>query len=173
MTSGNVSFFTDANRVRAQEIVARYPHAEVGDPAARAPRAGPGRLAVREAMDEIAELTGVTAADVHGTCSFYTMFKRRPCGKLVVSVCTNVTCLVTGGPEILEHLEHDVRDRRRRDRRRGRVPRRVRRRAGDAGQLRVPREAHAGARGRASSRSTSAATLTARTISGSIVGSTT
>ena len=69
-----------------------------------------------EAMDEIAELTGVTAADVHGTCSFYTMFKRRPCGKLVVSVCTNVTCLVTGGPEILEHLEERVRDRRRRRR---------------------------------------------------------
>ena len=40
-----------------------------------------------------------------GTCSFYTMFKRRPCGKLVVSVCTNVTCLVTGGPEVLDHLE--------------------------------------------------------------------
>jgi NADH-quinone oxidoreductase subunit E len=56
-------------------------------------------------MNEIAELTGVTAAEVQGTCSFYTMFKRRPCGKLVVSVCTNVTCLVTGGPEILEHLE--------------------------------------------------------------------
>ena len=49
-------------------------------------------------------LTGVTAAEVQGTCSFYTMFKRRPCGKLVVSVCTNVTCLVTGGPEVLERL---------------------------------------------------------------------
>ena len=58
-----------------------------------------------EAMDEIAELTGVTPADVQGTCSFYTMFKRRPCGQLLVSVCTNVTCLVTGGPEVLEHLE--------------------------------------------------------------------
>ena len=33
------------------------------------------------------------------------MFKRRPCGRLLVSVCTNVTCLVTGGPEVLEHLE--------------------------------------------------------------------
>ena len=33
------------------------------------------------------------------------MFKRRPCGRLLVSVCTNVTCLVTGGPEILEHLD--------------------------------------------------------------------
>ena len=51
------------------------------------------------------ELTGTTAADVLGTCSFYTMLKRRPCGKLVVSVCTNVTCLVTGGPEVLDHLE--------------------------------------------------------------------
>ena len=29
----------------------------------------------------------------------------RPCGKLVVSVCTNVSCLVNGGPELLEHLE--------------------------------------------------------------------
>ncbi|MBJ7512774.1 MAG: NAD(P)H-dependent oxidoreductase subunit E, partial [Acidimicrobiia bacterium] len=26
-------------------------------------------------------------------------------GRLVVSVCTNVTCLVMGGPEVLEHLE--------------------------------------------------------------------
>jgi NADH-quinone oxidoreductase subunit E len=41
---------------------------------------------------------------VQGTCSFYTMFKRRPCGSLIVSVCTNVTCLVTGGPEILDQL---------------------------------------------------------------------
>ena len=56
-------------------------------------------------MEEIAELTEVTPAIVLGTCSFYTMFKRRPCGRLLVSVCTNVTCLVTGGPEILEHLE--------------------------------------------------------------------
>jgi NADH-quinone oxidoreductase subunit E len=56
-------------------------------------------------MEQIAALTGVTAAEVQGTCSFYTMFKRRPCGSLLVSVCTNVTCLVTGGPEVLEHLE--------------------------------------------------------------------
>jgi NADH-quinone oxidoreductase subunit E len=47
----------------------------------------------------------VTAAEAQATISFYTMFKRRPCGKLIVSVCTNVTCLVVGGPEVLEHLE--------------------------------------------------------------------
>jgi NADH-quinone oxidoreductase subunit E len=32
------------------------------------------------------------------------MFKRAPVGKLVVSVCTNVTCLVNGGPELLGAL---------------------------------------------------------------------
>ena len=100
-----MTFFTDANRVRAKEIVDRYPRAKSAIlPLAHLAQDQHGWLTA-EAMDEIAELTGVTAADVQGTCSFYTMLKRRPCGRFVVSVCTNVTCLVTGGPEILEHLE--------------------------------------------------------------------
>jgi NADH-quinone oxidoreductase subunit E len=93
--------------VRAKEIVARYPYAKSAIlPLAHLAQDQAGWL-TSEAMAEIAELTGVSAADVQGTCSFYTMFKRRPCGRLVVSVCTNVTCLVTGGPEVLEHLEHE------------------------------------------------------------------
>jgi len=96
--------FTDANRTRAQEIVALYPRPKSAIlPLGHLAQDQDGWLS-DEAMREIAELTGVTAADVLGTCSFYTMFKRRPCGKLVVSVCTNVTCLVTGGPEVLERL---------------------------------------------------------------------
>ena len=102
-----MTFFTEANRVRAKEIVARYPRPKSAIlPLAHLAQDQDGWLSPA-AMDEIAELTGVTAAEVQGTCSFYTMFKRRPCGRLVVSVCTNVTCLVTGGPEILEHLEHN------------------------------------------------------------------
>jgi NADH-quinone oxidoreductase subunit E len=98
--------FSDANLTRAREIVARYPRAKSAIlPLAHLAQDQDGWL-TREAMEEIAELTGVTAAEVQGTCSFYTMFKRRPCGSLLVSVCTNVTCLVTGGPEILDHLEH-------------------------------------------------------------------
>jgi len=97
--------FTVSNRARAEEIVARYPRPKSAIlPLAHLAQDQDGWLS-DDAMQEIAELAGVTAADVLGTCSFYTMFKRRPCGKLVVSVCTNVTCLVTGGPEILEHLE--------------------------------------------------------------------
>ena len=100
-----MSFFTEANRTRAKEIVARYPRAKSAIlPLAHLAQDQHGWLSA-EAMTEIADLTGVTAADVQGTCSFYTMLKHRPCGRFVVSVCTNVTCLVTGGPEVLEHLE--------------------------------------------------------------------
>ena len=100
-----MTFFDDANLKRAQEIVALYPRPKSAIlPLAHLAQDQHGWLPP-EAMEQIGELTGVTTADVQGTCSFYTMFKRRPCGRFVVSVCTNVTCLVTGGPEVLEHLE--------------------------------------------------------------------
>jgi NADH-quinone oxidoreductase subunit E len=98
--------FSDQNLQRAKAIVAQYPRPKSAIlPLAHLAQDQDGWLSP-EAMDEIATLTGETTAIVQGTCSFYTMFKRRPCGRLVVSVCTNVTCLVTGGPEILDHLDN-------------------------------------------------------------------
>ena len=100
-----MTFFSEANRGRAKEMVARYPRPKSAIlPLAHLAQDQHGWLSA-EAMNEIAELTGVTTAEVQGTCSFYTMLKHRPCGRFVVSVCTNVTCLVTGGPEVLHHLE--------------------------------------------------------------------
>jgi NADH-quinone oxidoreductase subunit E len=98
--------FTDANRKRAAEIVALYPdpHSAIL-PLAHLAQDQDGWLSL-EAMDEISEFCNTTAADVQGVTSFYTMYKRRPCGNLVVSVCTNVTCIVLGGQEVLDHLEH-------------------------------------------------------------------
>ena len=97
--------FTEAHRSEVSEIIGRYPHPKSAIlPLAHLAQDHDGWLSP-EVMVEIASLVGVTPAEVQGTCSFYTMFKRRPCGRLVVSVCTNVSCLVTGGPEILEHLE--------------------------------------------------------------------
>ena len=88
------------NLARAREIVAQYPRPKSAIlPLAHLAQDQDGWLRP-EAMREIADLVGVTPAEVNGTCSFYTMFKRTPCGKYVVSVCTNVTCLVLGGPEI-------------------------------------------------------------------------
>ena len=56
-------------------------------------------------MEHIAELLDLTPAEVLGTASFYEMFKLEPVGKYLVNVCTNISCLLVGGEELLEHCE--------------------------------------------------------------------
>jgi NADH-quinone oxidoreductase E subunit len=58
-----------------------------------------------EAMEEIAALVGVTPAEVRGTATFYDMLHTEPVGTYVVSVCTNIACLLGGAQELLEHAE--------------------------------------------------------------------
>lgn len=97
--------FTAENRARADQIIALYPQPRSAIlPLAHLAQDQDGYL-TEEAMIEIAELVGVTPAEVHGTTTFYTMFKRTPEKKLLISVCTNATCLVMGGPELLAELE--------------------------------------------------------------------
>jgi len=98
------SYFSAANLVRAREVVALYPQPKSAIlPLAHLAQDQDGWLSPG-AVEEIAGLVGVTPAEVQATVSFYTMFKREECGRLLVSVCTNVSCLVNGGPEVLEHL---------------------------------------------------------------------
>ena len=61
-----------------------------------------------EAMGEIAELVGVTAAEVRGTATFYDMLHTEPVGTYVVSVCTNIACLLGGAQELLAHAESSL-----------------------------------------------------------------
>jgi NADH-quinone oxidoreductase subunit E len=102
--------FSADNLQRARETISQYPSSRSALlPLLHLAQDQDGWVS-NEAMTEIAGLLGLTRADVYGTCSFYTMFKLAPVGKYVVSVCTNVTCLVTGGPAILHHLEQAYAD---------------------------------------------------------------
>lgn len=101
-----MTFFTEENRQRAQAIVERYPvRRSAVMPLLHLAQDQAGWVS-EEAMREIAALLELEPAQVLGTCAFYTMYKREPVGRFVVSVCTNVSCLVTGGPEILADLRH-------------------------------------------------------------------
>jgi NADH:ubiquinone oxidoreductase subunit E len=102
--------FSAANLDKARELIARYPHKKSATlPLLHLAQDQDGWV-TPEAMVEIADLLDLTPAIVLGTCSFYTMFKREPVGKLIVSVCTNVSCLVNGGSPLLEHLERRYAD---------------------------------------------------------------
>jgi NADH:ubiquinone oxidoreductase subunit E len=102
--------FNAANLDRAREIIARYPQKKSAVlPLLHLAQDQDGWVAP-EAIVEVAHLLDLTPVVVLGTCSFYTMFKREPPGRLIVSVCTNVSCLVNGGPALLEHLERRYAD---------------------------------------------------------------
>ena len=58
-----------------------------------------------EAITEIAELCGVSEAEARGTATFYDMLHTEPVGTYVLSVCTNIACMLGGALELLEHAE--------------------------------------------------------------------
>ena len=90
---------------RAREIIARYPQPRSALlPLLYLAQEQDGYVA-DDAMEHIAELLDLTPAEVLGTASFYTMFKREPLGRHLVSLCTNIACLLDGAYELLEHAE--------------------------------------------------------------------
>ncbi len=58
-------------------------------------------------MDEVAELLGLSSAYVRGVATFYTMYNKRPVGRFLIHVCTNISCNLCGADEVLAaFLEH-------------------------------------------------------------------
>ncbi len=100
-----MSRLTEANVAIAHDIIARYPRAKSAlIPLLHLAQEQDGWVS-DEAMAHLAELVGVTPAEVRGTCTFYEMFKLHPVGTYMVNVCTNIACQLLGGEELLEHAE--------------------------------------------------------------------
>jgi len=100
-----VSHLRSDLRTRAEELVALYPEKRSAlIPLCHLAQEQDGWL-TPEATSEIAELCGVTAAEVQGTATFYDMLHTEPVGTYAVAVCTNIACLLGGALELLEHAE--------------------------------------------------------------------
>jgi NADH-quinone oxidoreductase subunit E len=56
-------------------------------------------------MDAIAAYLGLPPIQVYEVASFYSMFETRPVGRIHVSVCTNISCMLRGSDRIVAHLE--------------------------------------------------------------------
>ena len=59
-------------------------------------------------MDAVAAYLDLPRVQVYEVATFYSMFETTPVGRHHVSVCTNVSCMLRGGDEILAHLEHKL-----------------------------------------------------------------
>ncbi|MGI9605251.1 MAG: NADH-quinone oxidoreductase subunit NuoE [Acidimicrobiales bacterium] len=103
-----MSRLTDANVSLASEIIARYPRAKSAlIPLLHLAQEQEGWVS-DEAMTHIADLVGVTPAEVRGTCTFYEMFKLHPVGTYMLNICTNISCQLNGGEELLQHAEESL-----------------------------------------------------------------
>jgi NADH-quinone oxidoreductase subunit E len=98
----------DKTYAELREIAARYPEPRSGLlPMLHLVQSAHGRI-TPEGIEACADILGISAADVSGVATFYTMYKRRPVGDYHVGVCTNTLCAVMGGDVIFERLKEHL-----------------------------------------------------------------
>ncbi|TDC36455.1 NADH-quinone oxidoreductase subunit NuoE [Micromonospora sp. 15K316] len=104
-----MTVFTEQTRERAREIISRYPADRSRSallPLLHLVQAEEGYVSPA-GVEFCAEVLGLNKAQVGAVATFYTMYKRKPTGDYLVSVCTNTMCNVLGGQEVYDTLaEH-------------------------------------------------------------------
>ncbi len=96
---------TDKTRSDIDKLIGKYPESRSAlIPSLKLAQRETGYLAP-EVIREISEIFGLTANEVYEVASFYTMLFKRPVGKYVIWVCTNISCLLCNSDAILSHLE--------------------------------------------------------------------
>lgn len=58
-----------------------------------------------ELMNEVAEYLDLPTIQVYEVATFYSMFQTKPVGRHNVAICTNVSCMLRGGEELVEQVE--------------------------------------------------------------------
>lgn len=94
----------------ARAVIARYPEGQARSallPLLYLVQAEHGYVSP-EGVTTIAGLVGLTKAEVAGVATFYTMFKRGPQGKWLLSVCTQPACALAGSGAVVRALEDEL-----------------------------------------------------------------
>ncbi|MGH3871914.1 MAG: NADH-quinone oxidoreductase subunit NuoE [Pseudonocardiaceae bacterium] len=104
----DTSVFDEQTRRRAQEIITRYPQSRSALlPLLHLVQSVQGYVS-QAGITFCAQLLEITTAEVSAVATFYTMYKRKPGGEHLVSVCTNTLCALLGGDEIYARLRKQL-----------------------------------------------------------------
>jgi NADH-quinone oxidoreductase subunit E len=91
---------SDQSLARAEELIARYPQRRSALlPILFLLQAEDGYVSPA-GVAQVANLLGLTRAEVGAVATFYTMFRRRPVGKYLVSICKTLSCQLRGSRDI-------------------------------------------------------------------------
>jgi NADH-quinone oxidoreductase subunit E len=96
---------SDATRKRIADLTAKYPQPRSAlIPALQLAQVEAGYLS-EDLVSEIAGMFKLTPGEVFEVASFYSMLFKKPVGKYVIQVCTNISCLLRKSDQIMEHLQ--------------------------------------------------------------------
>jgi NADH-quinone oxidoreductase E subunit len=98
--------YTAQNRARFDDIIKRYPQDQRRSavlPALYLAQHQQGYITAN-VIRHVADLLGITRADVEDVVSYYSMFYTRPVGKFVVNVCRTLSCAINGAERVTEEL---------------------------------------------------------------------
>jgi NADH-quinone oxidoreductase E subunit len=94
--------FEGPYRERLDKIISRYPTPQGALlPTLALAQEIRGYLSA-DSMAQVADALGLSATYVRGVATFYTMYNKQPVGDYLVQVCTNVSCNLCGGDEVME-----------------------------------------------------------------------
>ncbi|WP_214407673.1 NADH-quinone oxidoreductase subunit NuoE [Pseudonocardia lacus] len=100
--------FDELTRQRTKEIISRYPQPRSALlPLLHLVQSVEGFVS-QDGIRYCAEALELTTAEVSAVATFYTMYKRTPCGQHLVSVCTNTLCATLGGDDIYGRLKEKL-----------------------------------------------------------------
>lgn len=97
--------FTKENLDRIEQETKKYPVRKPAVMAAIYIAQEQNGFITFDVMQEIAKVLGITAEEVLGVVTFYTMFHQKQMGKYHIQVCTNVSCMLRGGYEIWNQVK--------------------------------------------------------------------
>lgn len=99
-----MEFFNEIELKKIEEIKSRYPESKAA--------LLPVLWMVQEKYDWISEdsmkkvgdLLNVPYEHILGVVTFYTMYNKKPVGKIHLQICTNVSCMLRGGYELFKYV---------------------------------------------------------------------
>jgi NADH-quinone oxidoreductase subunit E len=95
---------SEAARQRIRALMEKYPQKRSAlIPSLQLAQGEAGYLS-SDTMCEIARIFDLSPNEVNEVASFYTMLLKKPMGKYVIQVCTNISCLLCNAEEIVAHL---------------------------------------------------------------------
>ena len=101
-TNPDAKLFEGEYQERFDKILTRYPDKQAALlPTLKLTQELRGYVSAAS-MNRVAELLGLSPSNVRGVTTFYTMYNKRPVGRHLVQVCTNISCSLCGADDVVE-----------------------------------------------------------------------